>query len=90
MREKAGVTTHRARRVELADKFAEKAAGSARYPSWFTLREGRQGGWQAAELYQEFMARTNRLHNSPFFFLRRHLNGKPGKEYGERNRKYRD
>ena len=31
MRDRAGVTTHRARRVELCDKFAKKALGSDRY-----------------------------------------------------------
>ena len=91
MRDKAGVTTHRARRVMLCDKFAKKAAGDPRYGyRWFPVREGRTCGRRQADFYKEFTARTNRLFNSPLFYYRRRLNGKNGKEYGERNRKYRD
>ena len=35
MRERAGVTTLRARRTELCDKFAQKALGSGRFSRWF-------------------------------------------------------
>ena len=88
MREKAGVPTHRARRIELCDTFAEKAARSARFQSWFPLRTARSG--RRGEEYQEFQARTDRLYNSPLYYFRRRLNGKPGKTYGERNRRYRE
>ena len=88
MREKAGVTTHRARRIELCDKFAAKAACNPRFESWFPLRKGRSG--RRSEEYQELPARTDRLFNSPLYYYHRRLNGKPGKTYGERNRKYRD
>ena len=88
MREKAGVATHRARRIEMCDKFASKAAGSARFSAWFPLREGRGG--RHAETYREFPARTDRLYNTPLYYFRRRLNGKQGKEYGERNRRYRE
>ena len=87
MRQKAGVTTHRARRIELCDKFAQKASTNPRF-DWFPERVGRSG--RRAETYQEFQARTDRLFNSPLYYYRRRLNGKPGKSYGERNRKYRD
>ena len=40
MREKAGVTTHRARRIELCDTFAQSTAANPRF-EWFPLREGR-------------------------------------------------
>ena len=90
MRERAGVTTHRARRVKLCDKFATKAAGSDRFWGWFPAREGRQGSRRAEKRFQEITARTNRLNNSPLFFFMRRLNGNEGKIYGERNRKYRD
>ena len=90
MRERAGITTHRARRIDLCDKFARKAAASERFSSWFPLRSGRQGGRNRVETYQEFTARTDRLHNSPLFYFRRRLNGKVGKEFGQRNRKYRE
>ena len=89
MRKRAGVTTLRERRTVLADKFAEKAAGNPRFQSWFPLKAGRQGGRRAVEVYQEFTARTDRLHNSPLYYFRRRLNGKEGKSYGERNKEYR-
>ena len=87
MRAKAGVTTHRQRRIELCDKFAEKAAASPRF-DWFPARTARSG--RHGEQYQELPARTGRLFNSPLYYYRRRLNGKPGKMYGERNRKYRE
>ena len=87
MREKAGITTHRARRVELCDKFAAKAAANPRF-DWFPLRLGRSGC--RGETYQEMPARTERLFNSPLYFFRRRLNGKVGKSYGQRNKEYRE
>ena len=87
MREKAGITTHRARRIALCDKFAHKAAANPRF-EWFPLRTGRSG--RHGDTYREFQARTDRLYNSPLYYFRRRLNGKPGKEYGQRNKKYRD
>ena len=88
MRDKAGVTTHRARRIVLCDKFAQKAAASDRFGHWFPLRKGRLG--RHSEQYQELPARTDRLFNSPLYYFRRRLNGKSGKTYGERNKKYRE
>ena len=88
MREKAGVTTHRARHIELCDKFTRKVADSPRFEGWFPRRTGRSG--RHGEEYQEFQARTDRLFNTPLYYFRRRLNGKPGKNYGERNRRYRE
>ena len=89
MRKKAGVTTHRARRIELCDKFAEKAVANPRFGhEWFPERTGRSG--RHGERYKELPARTDRLFNSPLYYYRRRLNGKPGKTYGPRNRKYRE
>ena len=88
MRERARVTTLRARRTELCDKFVKKTLGNPRFSHWFPERVGRQG--RNKEVYQEFTARTDRLNNSPFFYFRRRLNGKEGNSYGERNREYRD
>ena len=88
MREKAGVTTHRARRIEMCDKFAQKAAQNPRFEAWFPRRTGRSG--RHGEEFQEMQARTDRLFNSPLFYYRRRLNGKPGKIYGQRNRRYRE
>ena len=86
MRERAGVQTLRARRTELCD--IEKARANPRFEHWFPERTGRQG--RNKEIYHEFTARTDRLNNSPLFYFRRRLNGKPGKEYGQRNREYRE
>ena len=92
MRARAEVTTLRERRIELADKFAEKAASNPRFARWFPLRvSGRSEGRRTVtDTYQEFQARTDRRMMSPLFYYRRRLNGKPGKSYGERNRIYRD
>ena len=91
MRKKADVTTLRARRIEMCDKFTTKAAGSSRFSGWFPPIVGRRSGRNAAsDFYREFTARTDRLNNSPLFYFRRRLNGKQGRSYGERNRKYRD
>ena len=89
MREQAGVTTHRARRIAMCDKFAEKARASPRFCVWFPKREVARRG-RHAEQYQELPARTDRLMNSLLFYMRRRLNGKQGKTYGERNRRYRE
>ena len=90
MRKRAEVTTLRARRIEMADKFAEKAAVSGRFSRWFPDAGGRRSGRNVVEKYKEFTARTDRLNNSPLFYYRRRMNGKEGRTYGERNRKYRD
>ena len=88
LREKAGVTTLRERRIMHCDRFALKCVQSDRFRHWFPIREGRQG--RHAETYLEQYARCDRLKNSPIFFMRRRLNGKDGRTYGERNRFYRE
>ena len=88
MREKAGVSTHWQRRIELCDKFAAKAAANPAFERWFPLRQARSG--RHAEQYHELPSRTDRLFNSPLFNFRRRLNGKEGKTYGMRNREYRE
>ena len=88
MREMAGVPTLRQRRTELCDKFAQKLLKNPRFAHWFPLRRAaRTSASRNPERYQEEYARCSRLVNSPVFYMRRRLNGKPGKEYGER---YRD
>ena len=91
MRDKAGVGTLRARRVEACDRFAAKCS-KGRFSHWFpkkkAARATRSGA--GAETYVEKFAQCGRLKNSPFCYMRRRLNGKPGKRYGERNRAYRD
>ena len=89
LRELANLKTLRERRIELTDKFARKAAASARFCHWFPRTVGRRSG-RNQETYREFFAKCDRLKNSPLFYMRRRLNGKPGKVYGERNRTYRE
>ena len=91
MRDRAEITTLRARRIYLCDKFARKAMANGRFSvSWFPPKIGRTSGRTGQDFYREFTARTDRLNNTPLFFFRRRMNGKEGKRYGERNRKYRD
>ena len=88
MREMTRIPTLRARRIELVDKFIDKARSNPRYDRWFPRRTGRQGSNR--EEYLELTARTDRLNNTPLIFFRRRLNGKEGKINGERNREYRE
>ena len=89
LRQQAGVTTLRERRISLTDKFARKCLTSDRFRCWFPLADGRQSG-RNSDKYKEFFARSDRLKNSPLYYMRRRLNGKPGKTYGERNKRYRE
>ena len=88
MRDLADISTLRARREDLCDKFVRKCLGNPRYKGWFPLRGGRVG--RNSELYLEQKARCDRLANSPIFYFRRRLNGKVGKKYGKRNAMYRE
>ena len=90
MRELADLTTLRQRRIEAVDKFAARCAESDRFCSWFPrTQEGGRSRRHRDEFVEEY-ARCNRLYNSPLFYMRRRLNGKPGKEYGSRNKEYRE
>ena len=88
LRSETGLETLRDRRIRLTDKFARKCLKNDRFKSWFPRNENRRG--RRGEEFKEFFAKCDRLKNSPLFYMRRRLNGKPGKEYGERNRKYRE
>ena len=89
MREESGLDTLRSRRIAACDKFAEKCLGNERFKDWFPLnRPGRTS--RHTLTYKEEYARCERLKNSPIFYMRRRLNGKKGKEYGQRYRHYRD
>ena len=85
----AEVKTLRQRRIDACDKFANKCLGSVRFSEWFPRKGGRTSG-RNGEKFREDYARCNRLKNTPLFFMRRRLNGKPGKVYGERNKEYRE
>ena len=90
MREMAEVTTLRQRRIEACDTFARKCLDSPRFCKWFPRRETGRRGLRGGEEFLEEFARCDRLKNSPIFYFRRRLNGKEGRTFGERNRKYRD
>ena len=90
MRKLAGVSTLRQRRIEAADKFASKCAGSDCFARWFPLRQAGRAGVRRGEKYLEEFARCDRLKNTPIFYMRRRMNGKQGRTYGERNRQYQD
>ena len=89
LRQEAGVQTLRERRIRLTDNFANKCLKSDRFKKWFPENDMRRSGRQS-EKYKEYFAKNDRLKNSPLFYMRRRLNGKPGKTYGERNKKYRE
>ena len=88
LREAANVETLRERRIMHCDRFAEKCAASDRFSGWFPLKEARSA--RGGEKYLERYARCDRLVNSPIYFMRRRLNGKEGRTYGERNREFRE
>ena len=89
LRDRAQVETLRERRIDLTDKFANKCLASERFRRWFPENVGRKSS-RIGERYVESFAKCDRLKNSPLFYMRRRLNGKQGKTYGERNRKYRE
>ena len=89
LRKEAGIETLRERRIRLTDNFANKCLTSPRFGEWFPETEGRRSA-RRGDKFKEFPAKNDRLKNSPLFYMRRRLNGKSGKEYGERNRIYRE
>ena len=89
MRRRAGITTLRARRIDLTDKFAQKILLQPRFAHWFPERPVARTT-RSSEQYLETYARCERLKNSPVFYMRRRLNGKEGKTYGVRNKQYRE
>ena len=90
LRSLADLKTLRERRIEHCDKFASKCAASTRFASWFPMKTGRRSVRPGADKYIEEHARCDRLKNSPIYFMRRRMNNKPGKEYGQRNKEYRE
>ena len=90
MRARADITTLRQSRVDLSDRFAAKCLKNERFGHWFREnKKGRQSSRGHGEKYKEEFARCQRYYNSPLFFMRRRLNGKPGLPYWERNRERR-
>ena len=60
------------------------------HPGFLNVGGDRRTSSRKGERYVEDFARCNRLRDTPLFFMRRRLNGKDGKKYGERNKEYRD
>ena len=89
LRQRAGLETLRARRIEQTDKFAQKCLLNPRFCHWFPMKTGRTSS-RSGEKYLEVKTKTDRLFNSPVYYMRRRLNGKAGKKYGERNKIYRE
>lgn len=81
--------TLRSRQIELTDKFARKASADPKFCHWFLMKTGRRSARNTREIYKEKYARCDSLMNSPRYYMKRRLNGEPGKAYGERNRVYR-
>ena len=88
MRERAGITTLRQRRLELSDKFAEKCIKNPRFAGWFPRKVAGRATRNQDQYLEEF-ARCDRLKNTPVYYMRRQLNGKPGKVVGERYKERR-
>ena len=92
MRDLSGLESLRARRITICDKFAGKCLANPRFQHWFPLKTTRSSmrTSKVTEKFKEEKARCDRLFNSPIFYFRRRLNGKPGKIYGKRNAMYRE
>ena len=88
MRERADIVTLRCRREAMADKFALKLSQDPAFTDRFPRKNTRSSSRRTvqAEEFLEFQARCDRLKNSPFYYFRRRLNGKKGKDYGINDR----
>ena len=64
----------KSRREKLTLSFAKKASSSDRFGAWFKKREYGEVNIRDKKLYEEQYARTDRLKNSPLFYMRRQLN----------------
>ena len=70
--EKTGLESLEERRIAAVDKFAKKNL-EGKFSHWFPLREARRG-LRNENIYLEEHARTERLKNTPVFYMRRRLN----------------
>ena len=78
LRKLAGVTMLRERRISHCVRFAAKYAASGRFSDLFPLRE-------VARNFQEIRRNLCPLWQIKEYFMRRRLNGKEGRSYGQRN-----
>ena len=92
MRSMAGIPTLRQRRITLCDKFAAKACTNQRFMRWFPLSMSDRPSRATSNpgRNQETYARCDRLRDSQVHFMRRRLNGKVGRTYGQRNQFWRE
>ena len=69
----SGMTTLKVRRERAVEKFARKTEGNPVYSHWFPPNPNPTSERNPTKYLEEF-ARTNRLYNSPLFYMRRLLN----------------
>ena len=62
------------RRISLTDKFAIKMMNNPRFTYLFPRRRECQRRARNGNVFEESNARTNRLYNSPIYYMRRRLN----------------
>ena len=67
-----GLETLEERRIQACDNFARKCLDS-RFSHWFPRRERREG-LRRGKTFKEEYARTNRMKNTPIYYMRRRLN----------------
>ena len=68
------------RREAAVDRFAAKLVVDPRFSHMFPLRPEEQRRARSSHKYLEMQSKTNRLYNSPFYYMRRRLNAiKPEK-----------
>ena len=72
--EASGLETLEARRQAAVDRFALKVADDPKFQQYFPLRPDSQRRSRVAQIYLEEHARTSRMFNNPFFYMRRRLN----------------
>ena len=75
----SGYRSLKDRREIAIAKFAEKASTNPVYAKWFQENQNRQS-LRNPKKYEEKLARSNRLYNSPLFTIRRTLNNTTGGE----------
>ena len=68
------IETLQNRRERLTKNFAVKAAASTRFAHWFKEKKKSEHNLRKEDRYEEYFARTDRMKNSPLYFMRRMLN----------------
>ena len=68
------MTTLHERREALTLGFARKTSKNKRFENWFKEKEYGDLNLRTKKKYEENFARTERLKNSPVYYMRRKLN----------------